>query len=65
MVGLGPDQILAGVAHVLLHQRHARVVEGRPAVDDAVVATAVPLVDDRKVKLIDPGGVDLLTITTN
>ena len=55
----GPDQVLAGVAHVLLHQGHPRVVEGRPAVDDAVMTAAEPLIDHREVELVDPGRIDL------
>jgi hypothetical protein len=55
----GPDEVPAGVADVLLDERHARVVEGRPAVDDAVVAPSVLLVYHREIKLVDPRRVDL------
>jgi hypothetical protein len=55
----GPDEVPAGVADVLLDERHARVVEGRPAVDDAVVAPPVRLVYHGEIKLVDPGRVDL------
>ncbi len=55
----GPDEIPAGVTDVLLDERHARVVEGRPTVDDAVVATPVRLVYHGEIKLVDPRRVDL------
>ncbi len=59
MVLEGPDEVPAGVTDVLLDERHARVVEGRPAVDDAVVAPPVRLVDHGEIKLVDPRRVDL------
>ncbi len=59
MVLEGPDEVPAGVTDVLLDERHARVVEGRPAVDDAVVATPVRLVYHREIELVDPRRVDL------
>jgi hypothetical protein len=55
----GPDQVPAGVTDVLLDERHARVIEGRPAVDDAVVATPVRLVYHGEIELVDPRRVDL------
>ena len=59
MVLQGPHEVLCGVAHVLLDERHAWVVEGGPAVDDAVAAAPVPLIDHREIKLIDPRWIDL------
>ncbi len=59
MVLEGPDEVPAGVTDVLLDERHAGVVEGRPAVDDAVVATPVRLVYHREIELVDPRRVDL------
>ena len=53
-----PDLVLGRVAHVLLDQRHPRVVEGGPTVDDAVPLTAEPLVDHREVELVDPPRID-------
>jgi hypothetical protein len=55
----GPDEVPAGVTDVLLDERHARVVEGRPAVDDAVVAPSVLLVYHGEIELVDPRRVDL------
>ena len=46
-----PDLVQALVAHILLDQRDAGVVESGPAVDQAVLDAAVALVDHRKVKL--------------
>jgi hypothetical protein len=63
----GPDEVPAGVADVLLDERHARVIEGRPAVDDAVVAPSVRLVYHGEIKLVDPrrvylGGLEKKTL---
>ncbi len=59
MVLEGPDEVPAGIADVLLDERHARVVEGRPAVDDAVVAPPVLFVYHGEIELVDPRRVDL------
>jgi hypothetical protein len=55
----GPDEVPAGITDVLLDERHARVIEGRPAVDDAIVAPSVLLVNHGEIKLVDPRRVDL------
>jgi hypothetical protein len=55
----GPDEVPAGITDVLLDERHAGVVEGRPAVDDAVVAPSILLVYHGEIKLVDPRRVDL------
>lgn len=43
-----PHLVLGLVADVLLDERHPGVVEGRPAVDHAVLLTAIPLIDHRQ-----------------